>query len=348
MKAKTFFIAVLACVLACFGGLVLLVSAEDPFFVMGGIGREETAPFSNQRYEMAGLIRHQDYSAVVMGTSLVANFRASWFTEGLGEETLKITFPDGWISEFDTALNLAFLTHPDLNTVLFCLDPNIIIRPDSQRTVELPSYLYNRNPFDDVEYLLNADTCKLVLDALLARNSDRVPLDEAYIWDGKYEFSWSAALGAYDRPEKAGEPLPADAYLAAAQANMDVVCSWIEEHPDVRFKIWFPPYSILYWDKAQREGTTEAILTALEYACGRLVSDETVRLYSVLSDEWIITDLGRYTDHIHCSSEVTKQTAQWVIDDVWRIWPGIYEAYIDNLRQFVNSYDYDAIFKLKG
>ena len=41
---------------------------------------------------------------MVMGTSLVANYHASWFTEGLGEETLKITFPDGWIAEFDTAL----------------------------------------------------------------------------------------------------------------------------------------------------------------------------------------------------------------------------------------------------
>ena len=95
MKAKHFFIAVLAGVLACFGVLILLLSTVDPFFVLHGMDEDDTARFDNQRYQMAGLIRHQDYSAVVMGTSLVANYRASWFTNGLGEETLKITFPDG-------------------------------------------------------------------------------------------------------------------------------------------------------------------------------------------------------------------------------------------------------------
>ena len=141
MKAKHFFIAVLAGVLACFGVLILLLSTVDPFFVLHGMDEDDTARFDNQRYQMAGLIRHQDYSAVVMGTSLVANYRASWFTNGLGEETLKITFPDGWISEFDTALRLAFRTHPQLDKVYFCLDPNILVRPDSDRTVELPGYL---------------------------------------------------------------------------------------------------------------------------------------------------------------------------------------------------------------
>lgn len=344
MKARTFFLASLAVILVCFGALIALLSMEDPFFVLGGIEEGETALFDNQRYEMPGLIRHQDYSAVVMGTSLVANYRASWFTEGLGKETLKITFPDGWISEFDTALNLAFRTHPDLSTVLFCLDPNILIRSDSERTVELPGYLYNLNPLDDLEYLLNADTYVLVLDAMLARRSERVTLDEAYIWDGKYKFSWTSALEGYPRPERVSEPLPADAYLEAARANLDIVCSWIEEHPDTLFKIWFPPYSILYWDKAQREGTTEAILTALEYASDRLTSHENVNLYSFLNDQWTVTNLEQYTDHIHCSSEVTKQTAQCIINGDWRVWHGICKAHVDSLRQFVNSYDYDRLF----
>ena len=94
MKAKHFFIGVVGSVLACFSVLSLLLVAADPFFVLRGLEEGETSRFNSQRYQMAGLIRHQDYSAVVMGTSLVANYRASWFTEGLGEEALKITFPD--------------------------------------------------------------------------------------------------------------------------------------------------------------------------------------------------------------------------------------------------------------
>lgn len=175
MSAKRFFIGVLAAVLLLLGSAMAFLMAVDPLMTLHPLEEGETALFSNQRYEMPGLIRNQDYSAVVMGTSLVANYRASWFTEALGAETLKITFPDGWVSEFDTALNLAFDTHPELERVFFCLDPNILIRPDSERTVELPQYLYNTNPLDDVSFYLNADSLVLAAKTVRARAEGRAP-----------------------------------------------------------------------------------------------------------------------------------------------------------------------------
>ena len=41
MKAKHFFIAVLAGVLACFGVLILLLSTVDPFFVLHGMDEDD-------------------------------------------------------------------------------------------------------------------------------------------------------------------------------------------------------------------------------------------------------------------------------------------------------------------
>ena len=347
MKAKTFFIAVLTGVLACFAGLILLVSAEDHFFLLSGIQEGDAALFDNQRYQMAGLIRHQDYSAVVMGTSLVANYRASWFTEGLGEQTLKITFPDGWISEFDAALNLAFRTHQSLNTVFFGLDPNIMIRPDSQRTVELPRSLYNVNPLDDVEFLLNADTLQYAALSWVRRQFlEPVTLDEAYVWDGDgvTGFSRTTAFAAYIRPEASGTVLPADAYLDVTDENLDIVCRWAEEHPEVRFVIWFPPYSVLYWDKTDREGTTEAVITAVEHAARRLLEYDNVAVYCFLGDVDTITNLDNYGDHIHCSGAITRQTAQRMMDGLWRLTRENCRARMDSLRQFAAEYDFESLF----
>lgn len=344
MKAKTFFIAVLAGVLACLGTFILLLSMVDPFFVLRGMDEDQRALFDNQRYQMAGLIRHQDYTQVVMGTSLVANYRASWFTSETGEETLKITFPDGWISEFDTALELAFRTHPDLDHVYFCLDPNILIRPDSQRTVELPKYLYNQNPFDDVEYLINADTYWTALRNWLGRQSAQSrPLDAAYVWDMDYTFDKETSLGGYQRPEAAESALPGDAYLEAAAENLDVVCAWARKHPDVQFSIWFPPYSILYWDMMIREGKADAILNAVEYASGRLLEEENVRVHCFLGAVDYITDLDNYTDHIHCSSKVTSWVAYTVIKGDWQYTPESYQTQIENVRRYVKNYDYEAL-----
>ena len=344
MKAKTFFIAVLAGVLACLGTFILLLSIEDPFFVMGGIGEGETALFDNQRYQMAGLIRRQDYSQVVMGTSLAANYRASWFTEGTGEKTLKITFPDGWISEFDTALNLAFRTHPGLDRVYFCLDPNILIRPDSERTVELPGYLYNQNPFDDVEYLINADTYQTALRTWLRRQSAQtVPLDAAYVWDEGYQFDRETVLSGYRRPEVSESTLPGDACLGAAEENLDVICAWAQEHPDVSFVIWFPPYSILYWDMMLREGKADAILNAVEYAAQRLMEHDNVAVHCFLHATTYTTNLDFYTDHIHCSSVLTRWEAENLIEGKWRLTGENFPARLEELREFVKSYDYEAL-----
>lgn len=345
MKSKRFFIAVLAGVLLCFGVLTALLSAEDPFFVLGGIEEGETALFDNQRYQMAGLIRHQDYQAVVMGTSLAANYRASWFTEGLGESTLKITFPDGWISEFDTALDLAFRTHPQLNTVFFCLDPNILIRSDRNRTVELPLYLYNSNPLDDVEYLLNADTYQLALHTWLERKENKtVPLDDAYLWEGSHGFSKAWALVSYPRPEVNPNPLPEDAFLEAAEENLTVLLGWAQEHPDVQFNIWFPPYSVLYWDKVTREGTRDAVLAAVEYAAGRLMECENIAVYSYLYTPGIVDQLYYYADHIHCSANVTQWVTNRLLAQEGRLTPENLSGEMDALRAFALDYDYESIF----
>lgn len=349
MKARTFFFASLAAILICFGALIALLSLEDPFFVLGGIGEEETALFVNQRYELPGLIRHQDYSVVVMGTSLVANYRASWFTGGLGKKTLKITFPDGWMSEFDAALRLAFRTHPGLDTVYFGFDPNIMIRPDSGRTVELPGYLYDLNPLNDVEYLLNADTYVLAMNARrLRRESGTVTLDEAYIWDGAHTFSKEQTLSNYHRPEVRGTALPAGAFLTAADENLAVVCRWAQEHPDVKFVIWFPPYCALYWDLETREGTVEAVIAAVEHAAFTLLEYDNVELHCFLDAYDAITDLDNYTDHIHCSAAVTSWVAHNLMEGGWELTRENCQTRLDGLRQFAADYDFDAIFEEDG
>lgn len=344
MKARGYFVTALAGTVACLLMLCALVIAKDPFFVFHSVGEDETALFQNQRYEMGGLIRNQHYSAVVMGTSLAANYHASWFTEGLGEKTLKITFPDGWIREFDRALRLAYRTGHELNAVCFSLDPNILVRPDSKRTVELPEYLYDGNRLNDVEYLLNIDTYRLIGRSMLESAAKPRTLDEAYIWDGEYAFSREWAIAGYSRPDISDTVLPDDTYLQAANENLEIICGWIEAHPETDFKIWFPPYSILYWDKSTRNGSVGALLTAVENAGKRLVAYENVTLYNFLTDYEIILDLNNYTDHIHCSGKVTHYVADAVMADTVGISAETLEKELAELREFVVNYDYTSIF----
>lgn len=342
MRAKTFFIAVAAAVLACFGLCAGLVAWADPLLT-AGISDGDTALFLNERYEAAGLIRRQDYRNLVMGTSLAANFRASWFTQGLGGETLKVTFPDGRLTEFDTALDLACRTHGDPERVFFGLDPNVLIRAD--QSSELPEYLYNDNPLDDVQLYLNAESLALAVQSLVRGEEAKTTLDEAYTWDRTHYFSRATALAGYPRPEPTGQTLPPDAFLSAARDNVAVIRGWAQAHPDTQFTVWFPPYSVLYWDQAQRLGRTEAVLTAVEYAWEELLKCENVQVVSFLNAQGITTDLDNYGDHIHCSGAAAKWMARELVAGRWQIRSDSCHSQMDELRQFVANYDYDAIFE---
>jgi len=339
---KRFFAAVLAASLVLLLGCAAFVAAVDPLHTLRPMEKGDTALFVNQRYEMPGLIRNQEYSSVVMGTSLVANFRASWF----GEDALKITFPDGWISEFDSALDLAYRTHPELERVYFCLDPNILIRSDGERTVELPRYLYNDNPLDDLEFYLNADSLIMAGEALrVGKLGGGTDLDGAYIWDGTALFSKGQALASYPRPEESGTLWPEDSYRAVCDENLAVVERWLEAHPETEFSIWFPPYSILYWDKVTREGRADAVIWAVEYAVERLLRHENVTVHCFLIGTSTICELDNYTDHIHCSGQVTRMMAEEMLAGRWQFTEENYKIRLDELREFVASYDYETLFE---
>jgi len=343
VNAKRFFLAALlgAALLLC--GAAGLVAWADPLLTVGTLEEGGTALFINERYELAGLIRRQEYSNLVMGTSLAANFRASWFSDWLGSKTLKVAIPDGRLEEFDTALDLAYRTHETIERVYFGLDPNVLIRADQHS--ELPEYLYNDNALDDLQFYFNAESLALAVKSLLPGEGAESPLDEAYVWDRDHTFSRAAALESYPRPEAAPEALPADAYLAAAQANMDVICGWARAHPGTQFIVWFPPYSILYWDQANRLGTAEAVLSAIEYACGRLFSCDNVTVISLLNAQDVITNLNCYTDHIHFSGGTAAWISRKLLAGEWRYYPHSYPGQVNELREFVSNYDYDAIFE---
>ena len=57
-----------------------------------------------------------------------------------------------------------------------------------------------------------------------------------------------------------------------------------------------------------------------------------------------ITDLDNYTDHVHCSGTVNRWVAWTMMGDYWRLSEDRYRISVDELRRFVHSYDYDAIF----
>ena len=300
--------------------------------------------FFSERYQGAGLAKNVQADTVVMGSSMAANYRASRVEKTFGGTAVRITIPDGHFSEFDKVMEVLFRSQTP-KRVLFALDMNILIRDESGLTNAMPEYLYNENPLDDIKYLLNKDTLYYSVYVLAANGwGSGQTLDEGFTWDKGIWWNHATALDNYERPETAAEQVPDDAFFDNVDANLEVVESWLNEHPETEFDLFFSPYSILFWDKTARKGQTDAVFAAMERVCQTLLPHENVKLYGLLMDREIVDNLDHYCDYVHHSGEVCGMVLSKIAADEDRLTAENTEETLANWREFVVNYDYDKFW----
>ena len=337
-------LGLLTALVAGLGFCAAIVVVVDPFFHYRSPDPEAEVWFE-QRYQTAGLLRSQDYETVLMGTSLAANYRPLWFDAYFDTRTVKATFPNGGFHEFTQALDYAYETH-DVKRVIFGLDPNILVRSVEEAPDQLPAYLYDTNPWNDGPYLLNKSVLVRTLYVLREKaEGNTQALQDAFVWDGSVFFSKELALAGYQRPEAEDTVLPEDAFFAVCDENLAVVKSWLTEHPDTEFIFYYSPYSILFWDKMERQGRTDAMFAALKYATEQLLAYDNVKIQCFLTDIDTITDLDNYADHIHVAGRVTWKMSKAMAGTENLLTPENYAEKLDALREYVVNYDYESIWE---
>ena len=333
------FLAALLVLLAVCAGIVYTV---DPCLYYR-IPDQWAPVFFSERYQAAGMVKNLPADTVIMGTSMTANYRASWAAELFGGEAVRITIPDGYLSEFDAAIETLFRNQTP-ERVVFGLDLNILVRDDSGVTGAMPDYLYNWNPLDDLKYLLNKDTLYYSVYVLLQnRWGGGQTVDDGFLWQ---DTKWARyeALRTYRRPDLVEETLPRDAYYDAVAENLAVMGTWFQEHPETEFDVFFPPYSILFWDRTIRRGELDARFAALEWACETLTAYENVRLFGFLFDEETVLNLDNYCDYIHHSGETCRRMLAKVAEDEEDLTAEDWPETVENWREFVVNYNYESLW----
>ncbi|MGM9619151.1 MAG: hypothetical protein ACI3W8_04885 [Oscillospiraceae bacterium] len=327
----------LALLLLCAG----TVFAADPFCYYRWDGDGEGV-FFNQRYQNAGIARNSHADTVLLGTSMVSNFRASYLEETFGGTAAKLTFPDGRFSEFDQVLQTVF-RHGTPERVLFSLDLNILVRDESELANELPAYLYDENPFNDVRYILNKDALFYSVYSLYCRAAgETVPCDEAFTWDKTTGFSTNFVLASYTRPPQSAKTLPAAAYRSNVEQNLAYVIAWAEAHPETEFIVYLPPYNILYWDKTARNGETEAVFGALQQCFEALTAVENIRLCQFLNLD-IVKDCSYFNDYIHFSGLGAQRMLEAMESGEYDVTAENMAETLEAIRAFQKDYDYEAL-----
>lgn len=350
-NSKLWSLLCLGIVLAILLFFALPTTIIDPFFHFHSPREDFSYPLNNQRYQNDGIVRHFDYDALITGTSMTENFKTSEFDALFGSKTIKVSYSGGTFPELISNLEQALEHNPGLKTVLFCMDEWFLSsgRDLIEADGEYPTYLYDDNPFNDVEYLLNREIFWGNTLQVMAHTKKGLPttsFDEYGSW--VYPYDAEIVLSNYNRPEQS-EPVPlTDASVALLKNTLEQsFVKFAREHPDTTFIVYFPPYSILTWDQGIRLGQFPQNIELYRTASEILLQEENIQLFSFQNDFETVTDLNNYRDIVHHSNAINSLLLQRFRSGEYRLTKDTYQQHWQEVEDFYRDFDYEALLSAR-
>ena len=313
------------------GTLVILI---DPFFHYHKPWFGLKAVLTDKEYQCIGTLRTFDYDSLIVGSSVAENNYNGWFNEGFDCNTVKAIRSYGATADLCYLLDAAYEDH-DLKYIFYSMDTSSLAA-DPIPTYELtgcPMYLYDKNYFNDVEYLYNKGVLFEKIPYMIA-NTIIGDYDEndSYNWAQWKEFNQDMALGLYIRTAEIAPMKEKDYYQDVLQANIGLITKQVESHPETQFKIFFPAYSMLFWDNLYRTGDLEAYIYNMEQTIGRLLSYDNVEIFYFQDERDIITNLENYMDTLHFSPKINQYMAEQIIAGANKLTPDDYEQRLSDME----------------
>lgn len=329
---------------------VTFVAVVDPFFHYHGPLPKVAYTLSEERYQNHGIVRNFDYEAMITGSSETQNFLASEFSALWGTNTVKTSFAGGTFKEVNDLVKVALKANPNCKYVLRSLDLNLLNSDkDALGYDSYPTYLYDKNPFNDYQYIFNKKVVLMagmgILDGL--RGGETTSFDQySRFADGK-EYGKEAVLRTYARSDLYEEKMQLweEDYKRIESNVIQNIIDTARQYPDVTFYYFIPPYSVCYWDTNVRGNSLDYVMDEIEFALSLLVEVENVQVYAFCDRIDITGNLDNYIDTLHYSAEVNTFILESIKNGQHRMTRDNYEDYIEDLRKLYSDYDYEWIYE---
>ncbi len=348
-QAKKWFCKCMGLLIAALAFVAVIMIAVDPYFHYHKPLSFLSYRMYEERYTNDGIARHFDYDALITGTSMAQNFKTSEMDALFGTHAVKNTFSGAGYQELSENLSRALARNENLTTVLWAIDYNGLLRAyDWRQYNTYPDYLYDNNPLNDASYLWNKSIFYHgVLPALTMTLSGTpsTTMDEYSSWSEETGLQY--ILYAYDRNnlEKLSPDYGEAEQAAVTRTITENVVNLVNQYPDTTFYIFYPPYSIFYWDALSVHGTTLKEISAEQTATELLLSCPNVKLYNFFDQYDVICNPDYYSDPGHYDARVNSMILQWIANDTGRITKDNYLEKLQKEKEFFLQYDYDSIYQ---
>jgi hypothetical protein len=315
-RARGWFIAVLGAALSLLGTCAGFVWWVDPFQQYHLAAHYPPRfYFLHHRYINPGLAKNQVYDTVVSGSSIMESTPNDVVAKACGGTAVNLSMPAMSASEQRLMLETALASRP-VKRVIAVLDFNGFAGGVDERyevAGPLPKYLYDRNPFNDLPYLLSWDVLDKSWRIVVHDTSEKFTSDPnaAWFWGNVKRFGRDEVLRGLDLAHLNARYQQPQRTLFGMRASFEHnLLPLFAAHPQTEFDLVWPPYSILVWlDFAQRDQLEVTL------AFKRSVFETTrglpnVTITDLQSEREITHDLDRYTDLYHFDPDINKRVVE--------------------------------------
>ncbi|MGI6581368.1 MAG: hypothetical protein ACOX1M_03435 [Erysipelotrichaceae bacterium] len=313
---------------------------------------------NNQRSQNNGIVKHFEYDAIITGTSMTENFYASEVDRIFECKSIKVPYSGGSFKEINDNLEIALSINPNIKYIIRGLDLSRVNFDKNHMRTDLgkfPTYLYDNNPFNDVNYLLNRNVLynriiKMVNDALSGKPTGITSFDRYSNWMSRKKFGNKTVLKSkliegigYKETEQV--KVLNDLFKDRIRGNIEQnVTSLAEKYPNTTFYYFIPPYSAAYWGYQMEAGNMLRQIEMIEYVLSLIVPHKNIHMFCWNRFD-LFDDLNNYGDLTHYGDWINS----WIIAEMkresGRLTEDNYKDYINELKEHYMNFDFNSLFE---
>lgn len=327
----------------------------DPFFVYH---KPYTDQFfyilDNEKSQNYGIIKQFDYDALSTGSSMTELFKTSEIDQLFGVHSVKVSSAGASYMDSGNIVSYALQHHPKIKLVVRGLDLQYIFQDsDYSNTAPLPTYLYDENRLNDIQYLLNRDifwgrVAPMIVDGTFRHQHGITSFDNYSYWQKQASFGKNIFNSGYwNNTEKYNESKyltneERDSIIRTVNKN---IVSIAKQYPETEFLLFIPPYGIIWWNQMYISGNLPRYSEAMDLMTSLLIQNSNIKLYSFFPCTDIITNLNFYLDPIHYGSWINSFILRAMSKDEYRLTRDNYRKITKDFVKFIENYQMTEINK---
>jgi hypothetical protein len=334
----------------------------DPLQIFRAAQFYKPAYPTEERLHNAGLIRSQNFDTVFVGDSIGLHVRSSEIDHHLSTRSVKLAASGASSREQKFFLSIAFERNP--KRVLWEMDDLIFVNaPDIDDLPYLPVNLYRKNLKGISGYLFSLETSREALWLLLRtwRPFWNVSIDLMRAGYLKYDTDSANELNTFtaDIPSAYNAEralaaykyysMPGNGHRFSAGYTFDVLVKnferdaigFIQNHPNIDFTIYFPPYSMVQYAAMRDFGSPDMLPTFYRfssYSLQRLSQLTNVTLFDFRDVAEITHNLGNYADAIHHTPAIGELLLSFIANGKHAVDKSSPAVSVEQLKKQVESY----------